>query len=329
MPKIAIIGTGLIGGSLGLAIKKAGVKAEIVGTSRNHGNANHARKMGAIDRAVRTPEEAVEAADLVIVATPPTSVRATLQAIAPHLMEDCIVTDVTSTKAQVLAWAEEILPENVHFVGGHPMAGRETASIKAADATLLQGCTYIIAPGRNASGEAVKAVVDLVVAIGCKPRFVDPVEHDSFVAGISHLPFMLSTALVNATTKNDAWREMSPLAASGYRDISRLASGDPAMHYGICATNAESIARWIDIYCAELQELRQVIANGCEGLEEVFVQAKVARDRWLVKPETDEELPAPEIESSADQMSAILFGHFKLPQFKRAAPEEGQSKGKG
>jgi len=235
MPKIAIIGTGLIGGSLGLAIKKAGISAEIVGTSRNHGNANYARKIGAIDRAVRTAAEASGGADLVVIATPPTSVRAVFQEISPHLRPDCIVTDVTSTKAQVIAWAEELLPENVHFVGGHPMAGREKGGIRAADANLLNGCIYVIAPGRFAHGEAVKAIVNLVTAIGCRPRFVDPVEHDAFVAGISHLPFMLSTALINATTHNESWREMSPLAASdmprvGGKEADSLQTRDVVQH---------------------------------------------------------------------------------------------------
>ncbi len=327
MPRISIIGTGLIGGSLGLALKKAGVKADIIGFSRDYRNAQQARKIGAIDAAARSPEEAVQKADVVVVATPPLAIKDIFREIAPHLVQDCIVTDVASTKAQIVAWASELLPPTVHFVGGHPMAGKEDSSIWAAEADLFRGHAYCITPSASAHGQAVKAVVDIAVAVGGKPRFLDPYEHDAFVAGVSHLPFVLSTILADVTTRSGSWREMSPLASSGYRDTTRLASGDTTMHRDICLTNHDSIVRWIDEFTAELQRFRTTInEEDAKDLATVFERAKQARDRWLVKPEADEELPPPEIESSADQMSAMLFGHFKLPKFIRQDGQDSDRK---
>ncbi len=327
MPSIAIIGTGLIGGSLGLALKKANTKAEIVGCSRDYRNAQQARKLGAIDRAVRNPVDAVQDADLVVVATPPLTVKDIFQEIAPHLKEDCVVTDVTSTKTQVMAWAEEILPATAHFVGGHPMAGREKSSIDAAEAGLFQGCIYCVTPATSAHGQAVRTVVDVAVAVGGRPRFLDPAEHDAFVAGISHLPFMLSAALVGTTTGSPSWREMSPLAASGYRDTTRLASGDPTMHRDICVTNSHNIVRWIDECIEELRRWRQVVDEAdADQLLDAFTRIKEARDRWTVRPDLEEEAPPAEIESSSESMSAMLFGHFKLPDFSKRPAEEDKGK---
>ncbi len=323
MPRIAIIGTGLIGGSLGLALKKAKTKAEIVGCSRDYRNAQRARKIGALDKAVRNPVDAVQGADLVVVATPPLKVRDIFQEIAPHLKEDCVVTDVTSTKAQVMAWANEVLPSTVHFVGGHPMAGSEQSGIDAADADLFRDCTYCVTPSTGAHGQAVRMVVDIAVAVGARPRFLDPSEHDAFVGGVSHLPFMAACALVGATTGSGSWREMSPLAASGYRDTGRLASGDPMMHRDICITNSHNIVRWIDEYIAELRRLRQLVDEAeSDRLLDEFVRLKEARDLWLVKPDTEDEHGMPEIESSQESMSAMLFGHFKLPEVGKRPPED-------
>lgn len=326
MPKIAIIGTGLIGGSLGLALKKTGIKADVFGCSRDFRNAQRARKMGAVDRAVRSIEEAVEGAELVVVATPPTIIKDVFRQAAPHLAEDCVVTDVASVKAPVMAWAEEYLPSTAHFVGGHPMAGREKSGIEAADASLFQGCIYCVIPACSAHGQAVKVVVDMAAAVGASPRFLDATEHDAFVAGVSHLPFLLSTALVSVTSGDNSWREMSPLAASGYRDISRLASGDPIMHHDICITNAPNVIRWIDQFSEELRKFRRLIEDGeSDALLKAFEAAKEARDRWLVKQDLEEEAPPAPIESSADQMSSMLFGHFKMPSFSKRAQADGEA----
>jgi prephenate dehydrogenase len=224
---------------------------------------------------------AVDGADVVILAVPALAVGGILEQIGRHLPSGCIVTDAVSTKVKVMEWAEQHLPPGVEFIGGHPMAGKEVSGIEAAEASLFEGRTYCLVPGQNASPEAVEAVVGLVKQMGAEPLIITASEHDSFVAGISHLPTLLSVALVSTTTKSPSWVKMSKLAATGYRDLTRLASQNPQMNRDICLTNQENILKWIDGFIEELSQFRRLIANGGEDLERVFDQAKQARQRWL------------------------------------------------
>jgi prephenate dehydrogenase len=288
MLQVAIIGLGLIGTSLGMALRNADEKSAplgetvIVGYDRNPKVVSDARGRLAIDRGVRTIDEAVSGAKLVVVAVPALAVREVFAAIAPRLDHGAVVTDVTSTKAQVLAWARELLPASAAFVGGHPMAGRERSGPAAADPQLFDGAIYCLTPDAQTRPEAVELVEAMVHQVGAKPYYIDPVEHDHYVAGVSHLPFVLSTLLVELTQRSPGWKEMAPLAATGYRDISRLASGDPAMHRDICLTNAAALTRWIDGLTTALSELRADLAAGdTDALMERFERARDQREAWL------------------------------------------------
>ncbi len=279
---IAVIGLGLIGGSIGLALKCVGTDgARVTGYARRPETANRALQMGAVDQVEGSLALAVKGADLVILATPTMSIKEILIQIAPHLSAGCVVTDVASTKEQVLRWAEESLPSNVNFVGGHPMAGKELSGIDVAEADLFRDRTYCIVPGRGASDSAVQVVVDLVNRIGARPVFVNAPDHDRFVAGISHLPLVLASALVMATAKSPGWPEMSQLAAGGYRDTTRLASQHQRMNRDICLTNGDNIVFWIDEFTRELQRFRSLIAEGDVELEHAFDQARQARNTWI------------------------------------------------
>jgi prephenate dehydrogenase len=280
--RIAIVGLGLIGGSIGLALKRAGSDGvELVGYARRPETAGRALQMGAIDRVEGSLASAVDKADLVILATPTMSVKEILSQIGSHVPAGCVVTDVASTKVQVMKWAEESLPPSASFVGGHPMAGKELSGIDVADADLFKGCTYCIVPGRGSSDDAVQAVVDLVNRIGARPVFVNAAEHDQFVAGISHLPLVLASALVMATTRSPYWSKMSELASTGYQGATRLASQHPRMNRDICLTNGENIVSWIDDFTKELQRFRALIAEGDLGLEQAFDRARQARNAWI------------------------------------------------
>jgi prephenate dehydrogenase len=280
--RVAIIGLGLIGGSIGLALKRAEAEAvELVGYARRPETADRARQLGAIDRAEGSLASAVGQADLVILATPTMSIKEILSQIGPHLPVGCVVTDVASTKAQVMRWAEESLPQSVSFVGGHPMAGKELSGIDVADADLFKGCTYCVVPGRSASETAVQTVVDLSHKIGARHVLLSAAEHDRSVAGISHLPLILASALVMATTQSPHWPKMSEVAATGYQSATRLASQHPRMNRDICLTNAENIVAWIDEFNRELQRLRSLVAEGDLGLEEAFERARQARNAWV------------------------------------------------
>ena len=281
--RIAIIGLGLIGGSLGLALRKADAGFEVVGFARRPEVASRAFELGAVDRTELSLLSAVKGADLVIISTPAMAMKGILAEMGVGLRQGSIVTDTASTKARVLDWAKQTLPPSVSFIGGHPMAGKEASGVEAADGDLFRGCNYLLIAGSGASEEARDRVAAMVRQIGANPLFMDASEHDSLVAGISHLPLLISVALVAVTTKSPLWPKMATLAASGFRDLSRLASGDPLMSRDICLTNREPIIKWIDDYIEELRALRYLISEGGEidGLEEAFIQVRKERERWL------------------------------------------------
>lgn len=278
-PRITIIGLGLIGGSMGLALQRVKTNFEIVGHDREHSIAGRARKLGAIDRAEWNLISAIEEAALIIIATPVMAIKEIFVAIAPYLKPDCIVIDTASTKQQVAEWAQEILPETVSFVGGDPMVSKGESGIEAADADLFIESIYCLTPLPSAKPEAVKLVTDLVSLIGARPYFLDAAEHDGLVAGINHLPFILSTALVNATAQSPSWREMRKLTSYAFQNATHLAPGDPATYRDICLTNRGSIVRWIDAYLKSLKEVREAVAaEDAEGLEGIFRETLAARE---------------------------------------------------
>jgi len=279
---VTIIGLGLIGGSIGLALRQGNEPGwEIVGYSRRQETIATALSSGAIERGETSLKNAVKQAGFVIIATPVLTIREIFSEIAPHLPSACIVTDTASTKVQVMKWAEEILPPTVDFIGGHPLAGRETYGIQAAQAELFRGCTYCLTSSDKASPKSIDMVIGMVKKLGAIPFFIDAQEHDNLVAGISHLPMLLSAALVSLTTKNPSWSKMSKLAASGYHDLSRLASGSPEVNAHICLSNKEAIINWIDKFSKELERYRQLVAGGDKRLEQTFTEASKARQEWL------------------------------------------------
>lgn len=285
---IAIIGLGLIGGSLGLALGTADPKespfgrARIIGYDANKQAMRTARGRLAIDEEAPSAAEAAGRAAIVIIATPVQAVREVMAEIAPHLRQGALVIDTASTKAQVMRWARELLPRTASFVGGHPMAGSEQSGIDAASIDLFKDAIYCLCPDPQARSEAVDTAQALVETIGAKPYYLDPEEHDAYVAGISHLPFLLSTALVEMTSRSPGWVEMQALAATGFRDVSRLASGDPTMHRDICLTNGPAITRWINDTIRFLVEVREAIAEqNTAALDDLFNHARQVREAWL------------------------------------------------
>jgi prephenate dehydrogenase len=286
--KITIIGMGLIGTSLGMALRSANQKdaplgqVQITGYDKNSRFTSDARGRLAIDRESRSLGEALREAQLVVVAVPVQTVREVFAAIAPVLPSGCVVTDVASVKHQVMDWARELLPPTAEFVGGHPMAGRERSGPAAADPDLFKGAVYCLTPAPRTNQAAIDLVDGLVRQVGAKTYFIDPDEHDAYVAGVSHLPFLLSAALVEATGGSPAWKEMAPLAATGYRDISRLASGDAEMHRDICMTNRVAISRWLDEAAQVLLSMRdQIEAGKSDELLVRFEQLRDVREQWL------------------------------------------------
>ena len=283
--RVAIIGLGLIGGSIGLALRTKKSARQVVGYDLGRGVSDRARKAGAIDQAFQSLVDAVRGAELVILATPVGAMRSLLQAIAPVLTPGTVVTDVASTKAQVISWAEEFLPANTSFVGGHPMAGKEVSGVEAADAGIFKNRIYCLTPTPHTNPSAINKVSAFVEALDARIRFLEPAEHDGQVASVSHLPFLASIALVNTITEGSAWSDASLLAANGFRDISRLAAGSPEMYRDICLTNSEAITRWLDAYVVTLQALRERIAAHDKDLSETFARAQQERQQWQISQE--------------------------------------------
>lgn len=327
MQRVLIVGLGLIGGSIGLALRRwseehkvdGNKPLEVIGFDPNLDHQRAAEKMGAVDRGAWDLSKSVREADVVVLAIPVNAMRETMQDLAPNLKSGAVVTDTGSTKAKVLEWASEILPRTVSFVGGHPMAGK-TQSIEGAEVNLFSGATWCLAPAVTASEDAVRTVLGLVAAAGAEPYFVDPGEHDAYVAAVSHLPFSVSAAIMNAVSRDNSWREMKSLTAGGFRDTTRLAAGNPAMHRDIALTNREAMLRWIDAFSASLGELRSAIANGDEEtaakqIEAFFTEARDARAVWSTQTTREGELlqgTASELspESVSDHMGRMFLGGF-------------------
>jgi len=282
--RIAIIGLGLIGGSIGLALKQANWwGAEVIGYVRRQEMGSLALKLGAVDKVESNLRDVVRGAEIVIIATPVMTIKDIFVQIAPDLPRGSIVTDTASTKMQVLRWAEELLPSRINFVGGHPMAGKEIPGIRAAKADLFRNCTYCLTQLPHTKPAALQTVKDMVEGFGAVPLVIGAQEHDRLVAGISHLPLLLSVALVAVTTKDSSWQQMSHLAASGYRDLTRLASGSPEVNAHICLSNQDAVVAWIDAFSEELQRLRRLVAGGSHEIEQALTLANEARQKWLEK----------------------------------------------
>ena len=337
MAKITIIGTGLIGTSLALALRQSSLRdLTVVGTDEDRQARGGAEKRKAFDRVENRLSSAIEGADIVVLATPVLAMEGILELIGPELPEGCVVTDVGSSKRVVLEWAEQHLPRTVDFVGGHPMAGKEEAGPQAAEHDLFKNKTYCVVPSAGARQQAVAEITTMIEAVGGTPYFIGVEEHDSFVAAASHLPFILSTALVGCTSKSANWEDIAQLASTGYRDITRLASGDTVMHRDICLTNREPIVSWIDAFIKELYEFRNILQaepnpDG-EVVKGVFDQVSEARAGWLAGEATAQARMATrnreDLPSFAESMGEMFMGR-KLVQVQKRILGGDKDKAKG
>jgi prephenate dehydrogenase len=318
--QITIIGLGLIGGSLGLALKKAELTgAEIVGHSRRHETEKLAERMGAIDRGEHNLHRAVQGAGLVIIATPVLTVREVMEQIAGDLAEGAVVTDAASTKSQVMKWARELLPDHVSFVGGHPMAGKEKQGIENADADLFREKVYCICPAVDAAEGAVKSVVGLAQLIGADPMFIDPDEHDVYAAAVSHLPLMVASALFNMLRTSPSWPDMSMMASTGLKDTTRLASGDPRMAHDIWVTNREAVIHWLERMEGELRRFRDILQDSRdEELLETFAKTQIDRDELIKNPPKRKMAQSDAVQRGGEAVMDMLIGKMMADQLRKA-----------
>jgi prephenate dehydrogenase len=310
--KLAIVGLGLIGGSLGLALKRAEPEnTEVIGFDKDPEVGARALEAHAVNRLARSLREAVSDATMVVVATPIISVRAVFEEMAPHLGSGTVVTDTASTKGEVMRWARDLLGAGVHFVGGHPMAGKETSGPAAAEESLFDRRPYVIVPSVDAAPGAVNAVIGLAQAIGAQPVFLDADEHDSYAAAISHIPLVASVGLFNLARGSAAWPELAGMAGPAFRDLTRLASGEPGMAHDIFATNKTNVLHWLERYIGELQRLAGLIETAdAETLFRALAEANLERENFILNPPSrgDGGPPGPDMPSPMDSLMGTLAG---------------------
>ena len=284
--RAAVVGTGLIGGSMGLALRRAEEVGEVVACDVVPGRAEEAVARGAADRAAGSPEEAGEDADLIVVATPVGVIVDAACAAASRAAEGAIVTDVGSVKARVVDEAESRLPPHVRFLGGHPMAGSEQDGLAAADAQLFAGATWVLTPTPATHPSAQTTLHRLLSSIGAHVVALEPRHHDRLVAVVSHLPHLAAGALLNLAAERSLEAEgLFALAAGGFRDMTRVSSGRSGIWLDICEENAEAIVAVIDSYVDGLARIRDAIAEGDrEAVQGLLEAARVARNRIPAKP---------------------------------------------
>jgi prephenate dehydrogenase len=274
---VCIVGLGLMGGSLALALRMAERAPDlIVAVSRRADVLEAARSAGAIDLATRNLRAGVADADVIVLATPVRTILRLLPEVGRSARSRALVMDLGSSKTQICE-AMESLPAGLQPVGGHPMCGKEMAGFAAADGALFRERAFALCPLARTAPEALDAATALARSVGARPLVVDPVLHDRAVAGISHLPYVAAAALVNCVTSSGdplAWS----LASSGFRDTSRLAASDVDMMLDILLTNREAVVDWLERYAGQLDVLRSALGSGDEaGLRELLVAAQRGR----------------------------------------------------
>ncbi len=287
--RLALIGCGLMGGSLALAMQRARLVRHIVAYSSNPQSLQTAQELGVIHAAATCPADAVAQADLVVIAVPVAASESVFLSIADSLPDHAIVTDVGSTKQNVIEAAETALgPRIGQFVPAHPIAGKEVAGIAHADADLYRGKQIILTPTRSTRIGALQQITALWEALGCKVQTMTPQAHDAAFAAVSHLPHLTAFALINSILHQDAASDTLALGGSGFRDFTRIAASDPAMWRDIFLCNREEILLQTDLLIDALHTFaRAMEANDGEQLHALITQASNVRSQWRMTTKDD------------------------------------------
>jgi prephenate dehydrogenase len=281
--KLAVVGVGLIGGSLALALKQSGVVGHVVGIGRGLPNLETAMKIGVVDSYTQDVAAGVADADVVFLATPVQALGTLAKQAMPHLKPGAILTDGGSVKQAVIDAIEPHLRNDVHFVPGHPIAGTENSGAEAAFATLYCDRRCILTPTAKTDATALDRVRSMWQLAGSQVVIMDVEKHDRVLAAISHLPHMVAYALVNAVGSYDRYNEnILEYSAGGFRDFTRIASSDPTMWRDIALTNREALVEMMEQFETFFAELKEDVATGsAEHLFEFFRRSKKSRDEIL------------------------------------------------
>ncbi|WP_310446182.1 prephenate dehydrogenase [Thiobacillus sp.] len=278
---LALVGTGLIGGSFALALKQAGAVRQVLGVGRNPVSLARAQQCGLIDRAVDWVEAGQ--ADCILLALPVGETEAVLRQLVPHLKPGAIVTDAGSTKLNVVDAARAVLGVRVaDFVPGHPIAGSEQSGPDAARADLYRGKKIVLTPLAETRADALEIVKALWQATGAQVETLDAAQHDRVFAAVSHLPHLAAFALVDELAQRADGDTYFRLAASGFRDFTRIAGSSPEMWRDIALANKAPLLAELDAYLLTLQTLRAAVsAEDGAALLNMFSRARTARENWM------------------------------------------------
>ncbi|MFQ5691712.1 MAG: (d)CMP kinase [Nitrospinota bacterium] len=294
--RLALLGVGLIGGSLARDLRAMGLVGEVVGCSRTERTMDRARELGVIDRAEPDPERAVREADLVVVAVPPGVAAELTLRVLPHCPAGALVTDVGSVKGPYVRAVEGRVPEGVWFVGGHPIAGTEHSGVEASFEGLFRNARCVLTPTDRTPDEAVARCRGLWEAVGARVVVMEPERHDEVLGAVSHLPHVLAYASVSALPDD----VLQGFAGGGFRDFSRIASSDPVMWRDICLANREALLHWISRFEEVLADMKGRVERGdAEGLEGAFRRAKERRDALVVRERPARGVPVVAVDGPA------------------------------
>ena len=271
---VTIVGVGLVGGSLGLALRRRGLARRVVGVGRRQASIDRAVELGAADMGTLDLLAGVAEAELVVLATPVGAMVGLARRAAQAMPRGTLVTDVGSTKARLVGELEEVAGGRFRYVGSHPMAGSEKQGVDQAVEGLFDGASCFVTPTPQTDPFALGVVQELWQAVGSRVRILAPAAHDRLVALSSHLPHLVAAALVNVMTP-----EALSCAGTGFRDTTRVASGDPRMWADVCLHNRERLLETLDAIDRQLLTLRRILADGAESELLAWLEsAKAVRD---------------------------------------------------
>ena len=327
MERITIVGVGPVGVSIGQSLMKRNLKnTEVVITSGDRAVMSAVSKMDAAHKTIGGLRQAVETAQLVILDAPLGELHELMEVIGPSIEPGAVVTDTVSVKGPVMKWASEYLPSDASFVGGHPLLKEVPLSIEDADPAIFAGAKYTVTPGDSSDEQSIRTVVGLIEALGARPIFLDPAEHDSYAAAMHHLPVVISSAFVNSTAGSQGWREMHMLAESQFETFGRHATNDPLDNEAVCLADPESLVHWIDELILELYAFRTEIKDSSEELIERFVNAWELRAKWeadAVVPQDGVRIP-----SAGESIASAMLGEKLAERLRALRRKEEESENK-
>lgn len=318
MTRVALIGADVLGVSIALALRNARPgKFTISAAAADPTVLKTIKGMGAVDRTHDSARRAVEGAELVILDTPLVHTRELMEALGPNIEDTAIVTDTGPVKGPVIEWAKRFLEPKVRFVAGRPVPTSDLTSVTDASAEVIRGAEYCVVTETNSDSEAVKTIVNLAELCGAKPLFLSAREHDTYSTAMGILPTVISSALMNIASTSNSWPEMSRLASSQFRDMTRLADRDPEESHAASLVNPEDLIHWVDELITSLYAFRNQVKDDEGNLFLSFVNAWEQRARWQSNAVHPDDRGGDRSQSSGEFMAEMMVGTLIMDRYRK------------